>query len=138
MEPVTLRPDWGDEKLKESWPVSAVLAYWVCWLVSVVARLQAERDQLQKRVQTLETRLKQNSSNSSRPPSSNSPYQKSAHSSPQTDSPSDPSATSSNEAPPPKKRGGQVGHPGQGPRLLTATQNMILSPCILKLCFVIR
>ncbi len=69
--------------------------------------------QLRKRIEQLEARLKQNSSNSSRPPSTDSPFQKS----------------------PPKegekikkKPGAKKGHPGHGQTLLTPTETRHVPP----------
>src|SRR5262245_17843481 len=62
--------------------------------------------QLQERVDTLEARLKQNSTTSSRPPSSDLPYKKPRQR---------PNATAL------RKAGGKPGHPGHGPVLLPPT-----------------
>jgi len=63
-------------------------------------------DQLQERVETLEARLKQNSTTSSRPPSSDSPYKK---------------PRQRTNAITPRKAGGKPGHPGHRQGLLSPT-----------------
>src|SRR5262249_20859845 len=68
--------------------------------------LRGEVVQLQDRVETLETRLQQNSTTSSRPPSSDSPYKK-----PRLR----PTAAT------PRKAGGKLGHPGHRQELLPPT-----------------
>src|SRR5918911_92499 len=68
-----------------------------------VRTLRDEVAQLQNRVETLETRLQQNSTTSSKPPSSDSPYKK-----PQRHT------TSTT----PRKAGGKPGHPGHRQVLL--------------------
>jgi transposase len=69
--------------------------------------------QLQERVETLETRLKQNSTTSSRPPSSDAPYKR-----PQQ------RMTSTT----PRKAGGKPGHPGHRQVLLPPTTVQTLRP----------
>src|SRR3954463_10721890 len=70
------------------------------------ATLRAENAGLQQRVRELEARLGQNSSNSSRPPSSDPPYIPANH----------------QAAPPGRKRGGQPGHRGTFRALLPVEQ----------------
>src|SRR5215468_9971813 len=69
--------------------------------------------QLQERVDTLEARLKQNSTTSSRPPSSDSPYKKPRQRT---------SATT------PRKAGGKPGHLGHRQELLTPTHVVEVKP----------
>ncbi len=71
------------------------------------ARLGAENVQLRAEVEDLRTRLGQNSSNSSKPPSSDSPADRNAR---------------TGKAPSGKKRGGQPGHKGSRRQLLTPTK----------------
>src|SRR5262245_26467970 len=67
-----------------------------------VRTLRDEVTQLHDRVETLEARLRQNSTTSSRPPSSDSPYKK---------------PHQRTTATTPRKPGGKPGHPGHGPTL---------------------
>ena len=78
-----------------------------------VHTLQDELTRLRARVETLEARLKQNSTTSHRPPSSDSPYNKPRHRST--------SAT-------PRKAGGQPGHAGHRQVLLPPTAVHDLKP----------
>jgi transposase len=71
-----------------------------------VRTLRDEVAQLQNRVETLETRLQQNSTTSSRPPSSDSPYKK---------------PRLRTTAATPRKAGGKPGHPGHHQVLLPPT-----------------
>src|SRR5215475_9415610 len=71
-----------------------------------VRTLRDEVVQLQNRVETLETRLQQNSTTSSRPPSSDSPYKK---------------PRLRTTAATPRKAGGKPGHPGHHQVLLPPT-----------------
>ena len=75
--------------------------------------LRDEVAQLHHRVETLETRLQQNSTTSSRPPSSDSPYKKPRQR---------PTATT------PRKAGGKPGHPGYRQALLPPTTVKELRP----------
>src|SRR5215510_14564784 len=68
--------------------------------------LRDEVAQLQNRVETLETRLQQNSTTSSRPPSSDSPYKKPRR---------------RTTAVTPRKAGGKPGQPGHRQMLLPPT-----------------
>src|SRR2546423_15361858 len=82
---------------------------WAQTPLAVQAYIRTLRDevaQLQNRVETLETRLQQNSTTSSRPPSSDSPYKK----------PHQRTTTT-----PPSKAGGKLGHPGHRQVLLPPT-----------------
>jgi transposase len=78
-----------------------------------VRTLRDEVAQLQNRVETLETRLQQNSTTSSRPPSSDSPYKK-----PRLR----PTAAT------PRKAGGKPGHPGHHQVLVPPTTVQELRP----------
>ena len=75
--------------------------------------LRDEMGQLQERVENLEARLKQNSTTSSRPPSSDSPYQK-------------PRRRSGSKRT--RKGGGKPGHPGHRQVLLAPTSVKELMP----------
>ena len=75
--------------------------------------LRDEMGQLQERVENLEARLKQNSTTSSRPPSSDSPYKKSRRRSGSKGS---------------RKGGGKLGHPGHRQVLLAPTSVEELRP----------
>ena len=93
MEPLSEPTDtlWSFPFTPQDWVQTplAVQAY--------VRTLRDEVEQLHDRVETLEARLTQNSTTSSRPPSSDSPYQK-------------PRRRTASTAP--RKAGGKVGHPG--------------------------
>src|ERR671926_607163 len=78
-----------------------------------VRTLHNEVAKLHDRVETLETRLQQNSTTSSRPPSSDSPYKK-----PRL------RATAAT----PRKAGGKPGHPGHRQMLLPPTTVQELRP----------
>src|SRR5215467_591807 len=81
-----------------------------------VRTLRDEVVQLHDRVETLEARLTQNSTTSSKPPSSDSPFKK-------------PRRLASSTTP--RKAGGKPGHPGHGPTLLppTAVHEVQPEPC---------
>jgi len=78
-----------------------------------VRTLRDEAAQLHNRVETLEVRLRQNSTTSHRPPSSDSPYKKPR---PRT------------TAPTPRKAGGKPGHQGHRQELLTPTRVVEVKP----------
>jgi len=78
-----------------------------------VRTLRDEVAQLQNRVETLETRLQQNSTTSSRPPSSDSPYKK---------------PRLRTTAATPRKAGGKPGHPGHHQVLVPPTTVQELRP----------
>jgi transposase len=78
-----------------------------------VRTLSDEVAQLHDRVETLEARLRQNSTTSSRPPSSDSPYKKPQRHAPSTT---------------PRKAGGKPGHPGHRQVLLPPTAVHDLRP----------
>src|SRR5215468_3546810 len=91
------------------WPFPFTPEDWAqtpCAVQAYVRTLRDEVAQLQNRVETLEARLQQNSTTSSRPPSSDSPYKK-----PRLR----PTATT------PQKAGGKPGHPGHRQVLLPPT-----------------
>jgi transposase len=78
-----------------------------------VRTLSDEVTQLHDRVETLEARLTQNSTTSSKPPSSDSPYKKPQRHAPSTT---------------PRKAGGRPGHPGHRQGLLLPTTVQALRP----------
>jgi transposase len=78
-----------------------------------VRTLSGEVAQLHDRVETLEARLTQNSTTSSKPPSSDSPYKKPQRHAPSTT---------------PRKAGGKPGHPGHRQVLLPPTTVQALRP----------
>jgi transposase len=78
-----------------------------------VRTLSDEVTQLHDRVETLEARLTQNSTTSSKPPSSDSPYKKPQRHAPSTT---------------PRKAGGKPGHPGHRQGLLPPTTVQALRP----------
>jgi transposase len=78
-----------------------------------VRTLSDEVTQLHDRVETLEARLTQNSTTSSKPPSSDSPYKKPQRHAPSTT---------------PRKAGGKPGHPGHRQVLLPPTTVQALRP----------
>jgi transposase len=91
------------------WPFPFTPQDWEQTPPAVQAYLRTVHDalgQLQERVDTLEARLTQNSTTSSRPPSSDSPYKK---------------PRQRTNATTPRKAGGKPGHPGQRHVLLSPT-----------------
>jgi transposase len=109
MEPLSEPTDtlWSFPFTPQDWVQTplAVQAY--------VRTLRDEVEQLHDRVETLEARLTQNSTTSSRPPSSDSPYQK-------------PRRRTASTAP--RKAGGKVGHPGHRQVLLAPTRVVEVRP----------
>jgi transposase len=98
------------------WPFPFTPQDWEQTPPAVQAYLRTVRDELgqfQARVETLEARLTQNSTTSSRPPSSDSPYKKPRQR---------PTATT------PRKAGGKPGHPGHRQVLLPPTTVQELRP----------
>src|SRR5215470_13674601 len=82
------------------WPFPFTLQDWAQTPLAVQAYVRALRDevaQLHDRVETLEARLRQDSTTSHRPPSSDSPYKK---------------PRLRTAAATPRKAGGKPGHPG--------------------------
>jgi transposase len=97
------------EPLKTAWPFPFMPQDWEQTPPAVqayVSTLHHELTQLRERVEALEARLKENSTSSHRPPSSDSPYKKPRHR---------PSAIPSGKA------GGKPGHPGHHQALLPPT-----------------
>ena len=70
---------------------------------------------LLQRLEAVEARLKQDSTTSQRPPSTDSPYKKTKTRTPSGDTPS-------------RKAGGQPGHPGHWQSLLAPTETRVLAP----------
>jgi transposase len=98
------------------WPFPFTAQDWAQTPLAVQAYVRTLRDevaQLQNRVETLETRLQQNSTTSSRPPSSDSPYKKPRR---------------RTTALTPRKAGGKPGHPGHRQVLLPPTTVQELRP----------
>jgi transposase len=77
-----------------------------------IERLRQQIKQLEKQVETLQGRVEKTSQTSSKPPSSDSPFNKPKR----------------QRRPSSGKRGGQKGHQGQGPKLLTPTEVHLLEP----------
>src|SRR5262249_545105 len=77
-----------------------------------IAQLQSQIEQLQQQVEALHERLAKTSETSSKPPSSDSPFNK----------PKRQRKTSTG------KRGGQKGHRGRGPTLLSPTEVHLIEP----------
>jgi len=77
-----------------------------------IAQLQTQIAQLQQQVETLQGRVEQTSQTSSKPPSSDSPFNK-------------PKRQKRNAS---GKRGGQKGHRGKGPTLLSPTEVHLIEP----------
>ena len=106
---------WSLPFTEQDWEQTppAVQAY-VHTLHEEMSHLCHEMKQLQERLESLEARLKQHSTTSSRPPSSDSPYKKPRR---RTGSPTHP-----------QKGGGKPGHPGHRQVLLAPTQVEELMP----------
>lgn len=85
-------------------------------LAGLVERLQANQIKLAKRIDELESRLNQNSQNSSKPPSSDPPYRK-----PGKDEAAKPKMEK-------RKKGGQKGHKGHRQELLEPNRVVALRP----------
>src|SRR5256714_3409992 len=99
-----------------AWPFPFTAQDWAQTPLAVQAYVRTLRDeveQLHNRVETLEARLTQNSTTSSRPPSSDAPYKK-------------PWRLAS--SPTPRKAGGKPGHPGHRQVLLPPTTVQELRP----------
>ena len=77
-----------------------------------IQSLHQQIQQLQQQVDTLQGRVTKTSQTSNKPPSADSPF----------DKPKRPRRPSSG------KRGGQKGHPGKGPTLLTPTEVHLIEP----------
>jgi transposase len=109
MQPVT-------ESLSTGWLFPFVPQDWEQTPLAVQAYVRTLRDEVaqrQNRVETLETRLQQNSTTSSRPPSSDSPYKK---------------PRLRTTAATPRKAGGKPGHQGHRQVLLPPTTVRELTP----------
>jgi len=81
-------------------------------LEDMVIKLDKETEDLKKRVSKLENRLNKNSQNSSKPPSSDSPYEKPLKKTEKSK----------------RKRGGQIGHKGHKQKLMEPATEDILFP----------
>ena len=104
------------EPTNTSWPFPFTPQDWEQTPPAVQAYLRTVRDalgQLQDRVETLEARLKQNSTTSSQPPAADSPSKKPRRRTPSTT---------------PRKAGGKPGHPGHRQALLPPTTIQALRP----------
>jgi transposase len=104
------------ESARTVWPFPFTPQDWEQTPPAVQAYLRTVRDelgQLQERVETLEARLTQHSTTSSRPPSSDSPSKKPRQR---------PTVTT------PRKAGGKPGHPGHRQGLLPPTTVQELRP----------
>ena len=102
------------------WPFPFTPQDWAQTPLAVQAYVRALRDEVQQlhdRVETLEARLQQHSTTSSRPPSSDSPYKK-----PRLR----PTAAT------PRKAGGKPGHPGHRQVLLPSTTVREVRPAMVK------
>lgn len=77
-----------------------------------IDRLHQQIKDLEKQVETLQGRVAKTSQTSSKPPSSDSPFNKPKR----------------NPSPSSGKRGGQKGHPGKGPTLLSPTEVHLIEP----------
>jgi transposase len=108
------------EPTNTGWPFPFTPQDWEQTPPAVQAYLRTVRDalgQLQERVDTLEVRLKQNSTTTSRPPSSDSPYKK---------------PRQRTTATTPRKAGGKPGHQGHRQGLLAPTRVVEVrpAPCV--------
>jgi len=104
------------ESANTGWPFPFTPQDWEQTPPAVQAYLRTMREelgQLHERVETLETRLKQNSRTSSQPPSTDSPYKKPRR------------CTTSTT---PRKAGGKPGHPGHRQELLVPTRVVEVRP----------
>lgn len=81
-------------------------------LENTIMQLQQQLDQLEKRTEKLEARTKQNSQNSSKPPSSDSPFKK----------------KKKKAKPSKRKKGAQKGHKGHRQVMLKATKTIVVPP----------
>jgi transposase len=110
----------------EAFPLWLILWGWFQSLLLYLEELAQENQQLRTQIIALEEQLKQNSSNSSRPPSSDSPYQK-----PSLDSEKKSDSSSEDNSPQKKKkRGALPGHEGHGPQLLPPSYEIPIHPTI--------
>lgn len=99
---------------EEDWLATpAPVRQYVEQLEQTVMQLLSKVEQLEKRIEQLEGRANQNSQNSSKPPSSDSPYSKPGR------------KTTSGKK---RKRGAQKGHKGYKQQLLEPTQQVPIQP----------
>jgi transposase len=87
---------------------------YIVQLENAILQLQQQLDQLEKRTEKLETQTKKNSQNSSKPPSSDSPYKKIKK-----------KTKSSN-----RKKGAQKGHKGNRQAMMKPTDTIAVLPAI--------
>lgn len=85
---------------------------YIVYLEQTMTQMQDQIQQLEKRLEALEARIQKNSRNSSKPPSSDSPYSRPKH-----------KKSKSKRA-----RGGQKGHPGHSRQMLEPTRVNNLMP----------
>ena len=92
-----------------------------------LADLRRENAELRNALENAQDQLSRNSTNSDRPPSCDSPFDKA-----KKDNDQDPPAGTLDEGshiePTPKKAGGQKGHPGKGIKLLEPTRRVMIKP----------
>ncbi|MFH2050264.1 MAG: DUF6444 domain-containing protein [bacterium] len=107
-----LKRPFTDEEFQAT---PAPVRQYIVQLEDIVIKLFKETEELKKRVSDLENRLNKNSQNSSKPPSSDSPYKK------------PPKSTKKSK----RKRGGQKGHKGHHQKLMepTSVTNIIPNTC---------
>ena len=86
---------------------------------------QQQSATLEKRLEHLEARLKQNSPNSNKPPSSDNPYQKPKQATQPGPAPAGAGQTAG-------KAGGKPGHRGRGPQLLPPTVEKHIQPSLCR------
>ena len=106
-----LKRPFTDEEFKAT---PAPVRQYIVQLEDIVVKLLKETEDLKKRVSDLENRLNKNSQNSSKPPSSDSPYKK------------PPKQTKKSK----RKRGGQKGHKGHHQKLMEPTSVTNIPPGI--------
>lgn len=87
---------------------------YIVYLEQTIASLAARVQQLEKRIEQLEVKTKQNSENSNKPPSSDSPFKKSKKKGKKSK----------------RKRGGQKGHKGYQQQMLTPTDTQMIMPML--------
>lgn len=85
---------------------------YIVQLENAILRLQQQLDQLEKRTEKLEIRTKKNSQNSSKPPSSDSPYKKNKKKSKRSH----------------RKKGAQKGHQGHRQAMIEPTDTIPIRP----------
>lgn len=87
---------------------------YIVYLEQTIASLAARVQQLEKRIEQLEVKTKQNSQNSNKPPSSDSPFKKSKKKGRKSK----------------RKRGGQKGHKGHQQQMLRPTDTQMIMPIL--------